>query len=646
MDSKNTGEVPIINEQDDHVLAQVMHNIILATYQLRLYDTENPAFLQSVDTITGFTDMLAGKFGQVTLAITNSKLVMNGRSLSPKKEEKIWEDNFVGLMKKSELVNIVFLPGVTGDEVKLILKGITRKKGLALLKKELLELKTGCLKLNDTGSTAPKAPVSAVETKEPGRPPAEEKARETELPKTQAPVAAAELKIETPLPSPIKKEEVAPAPAAEKQFFEAVKVPEEKPDTAVKQTAVPPLSKLFNTETANEYMKNFERISVLGDKKQIKEMLGNMLASFNSDEKAVHMLAAATIKAAFKYFRDNGNREITRYLSGELKIVLEKENDGPAYRNLASCIADEINQEILEGDYSRAASLLGIFILHEKEDRLDAKFFLDNLLEKENIELLFRDLFSEKQVIRDHAFEILTKMKERLYARFLRHLSSTDNLRTRRILTDIIKHMENNAVPELIDSLDDKMAIFELIRIIEILDAFTDQPTVYIKLEKLLTHFDFKVRKEALIVLSRFGNEKALKLMTKSLSDNNPLIRQEAVRLLGNAEYKGAFPGLKAIAAPKLQFTKEEDEAVQIEATIALGKIKHPEALALLKGILFTHFWLKPKSDRIRGAAIQAISLIGGQESTKLLNKAKRDFSKFVRTAAAAAMTKKISPKS
>ena len=621
-----------ISEQDERILAQIMHNIILATYQLRLYDTENPAFLQSLDTIVGFSDILAAKYGRVTLAFVNNKPAMNGIVLSPKKEEKIWEDNFIGLMKKSDITNISFLPGITLDEVKLILKGITKKKGLVELQKELAVIHSEYLKLNDPGykqakpvgnlpvnKPEPKPPVP--EKKEPPPVLKEEPRQETPVKEEEpkAPVAAPAIKLEPP-PASLEKVPAAPAPEVPEKTMPA---------------------ELINNKTANDLVETFRKLSALGEKKQIKELLGGVLANFNFEDITAHKLAAATIREAFKYFRDSGNREVVRFLSLEIKTILERENDGPAYRDLASCVTDEINQEILEGDYGGAVQLLGVFILHELDGRFDAKTVLDNLLEKENVELLFRDLFSEKEAIRDFAFEILTKMKERLYLRFLRHLSSTDNLRQRRILTDVIKHMNNNAVPELIASLDDKMAIFEMIRVIEVLDTFTEQPTVYIKLETFLSHFDFKVRKESLYVLSRFGNEKALKLMTKSLYDNNPLIRQEAVRLLGNAEYKGAFAGLKAIAAPKLQFSKEEDEAVQIEAVIALGKIKHPEALKLLKGILFTHFWLKPKSDRIRGAAIQAIAMVGGEESKKLILKAKRDFSKFVRQAASGVLARK-----
>jgi len=148
MDYKRIGEDNPINEQDERILAQVMHNIILATYQLRLYDNENAIFLQSLDTVVGFMEMLAGKFGHITLGVAENKLIINGKESNSKKEEKIWADNFIGLMKKSEIRSVDFLPGIFPDEIKIFLKGLAKKKGLQAVQEELAAIKAEHVKLN------------------------------------------------------------------------------------------------------------------------------------------------------------------------------------------------------------------------------------------------------------------------------------------------------------------------------------------------------------------------------------------------------------------------------------------------------------------------------------------------------------------
>ena len=247
-------------------------------------------------------------------------------------------------------------------------------------------------------------------------------------------------------------------------------------------------------------------------------------------------------------------------------------------------------------------------------------------------------MVNEKSEVKDRAFEILVKLKEQLYPQFIRHLTETEHLRKRRILAGFVKSMGDAAIAELANCITDKTPIMNIYRIIEILDVFPGHPLVLQRLDTLTMHFDFKVRKESLLALSRIGSQQALSIINKALTDTNTLIKQEVIRILGNAEYQEAFSGLRRIAAPKYQFTKEEEETLQIEACLALGKIRHPEGLKLLKEILYTSLWQKPKSVRIRGAAAQAIGLIGGEDARKILKKAKKDRNKYVKQAAEAAL--------
>ena len=738
MDYKRIGEDNPINEQDERILAQVMHNIILATYQLRLYDNENAIFLQSLDTVVGFMEMLAGKFGHITLGVAENKLIINGKESNSKKEEKIWADNFIGLMKKSEIRSVDFLPGIFPDEIKIFLKGLAKKKGLQAVQEELAAIKAEHVKLNinlyvtldsqdvvlekgadllasrgenveDILSTIQKAAEEANNSMSlDGKETAKNKIIGRLL---SIDVPSLIKLIEKQMPFEVEKvieESLAGLPfdkikeiteSLVNQYSYLKQQNKENPEKCTEASVThfrdifhrytlwlknqqvmfdlyglvmekgaeelaPPWMKpskedIKNKEDVNEMVKSLVgldpqallsaemsedlnntlgKLAALGETKTIKQLLNKVSTNLASEDKSVRTKAAAVLKNGFDKFKDSGNREITRYLSERLRDVLDTEKDSAIYGNLSECVKEEINQEILEGNYENAVRLVGIFKKHELDNNKDVAAVLAGLIEKENVDLLIEDLVNPKAEVRDRAFEILVKLKEQLYPQFIKHITETENLRKRRILAEFIRSIGDKAVSEFACSITDKSPLLDIYRIIELLDIFPGNPQVLQKLDTLTLHFDFKIRKEAFLALSRIGNEQALAIITKGLSDTNLLIRQEVTRILGNAGYQGAFTGLKNIAAPKYQFTKEEEETLQIEACLALGKINHPEALKLLKEILYTALWQKPKSVRIRGAAAQAIGLIGGEQARKILSKARRDRNKYVKQAAEAAL--------
>ena len=210
------------------------------------------------------------------------------------------------------------------------------------------------------------------------------------------------------------------------------------------------------------------------------------------------------VKSAFNIFHDNGNRELTRFISERLRDILAKEKNGEVYNSLEECLQKEINQNIIEGDYESASKIIGILKQHRSEEKTPSDDFIKDIIEPENVSLLIEDLLSDKQNIKDKAFEILSKLKHQLYPHFIKAIANTEVLRKRYLLIGLIKSQGGKkAINEFLNYIEQKLSIVELTRILEVIDCFGDNSLVIEKLDKLLSHYDFRVRKEVIKVLEK-----------------------------------------------------------------------------------------------------------------------------------------------
>ena len=126
-------------------------------------------------------------------------------------------------------------------------------------------------------------------------------------------------------------------------------------------------------------------------------------------------------------------------------------------------------------------------------------------------------------------------------------------------------------------------------------------------------HPSFRVRKKIIellnqIVLSadKSSTDTAKELLLEALGDESSIIKERALELLGNLQYKPAVPKLIEILA------KEEKEPVLVEVSKALGKIGDPSSVpALLKAVSPKTIFRAGKSKGVRVAALEALIKFG-----------------------------------
>jgi len=730
MEHKRLKEETEIIELDKRIIAQIIHNIILATYQLRLYDNENNIFLQTIDTVVGFMEILTKKYGKVTLGEVEGKLVLNGTLFTPHKEEIAWTNNFVNLMKNNEVKSIDFTPGVNIEGIKVLLKSMSKKRGIKTIISELSSIPSCNIVVNASVYAALDAQDVVLEK---GAQLIEERGEKVEdildtIEKAaQAAVNSTDLAekeksknriigrllsidihslirlIEKQLPLEVEKiieESLAGLPIEkikeitenlvnqyvflkDKQKSGCGNVTEEEisrfKDVFMRYTlwlknqsvmfdlyeivmrkgteellppwfqpkkgkiemgdlslAITELIKkdsisLLDEENIISINNIIVQLGTMGESNLVKQLINKINTNFESKDKSIRVKTANMISKNFNTLFNSGNRELTRFISEKIKDIIDKETDTEVYNKLSGCIREEINQDILEGDYDNASKLIGIFKKHQLENNKLQENILNNLISEENISLLIEDLTNERTNIRDKAFEIVVKLKENFLKHIVKAIANAEDIRKRSLLTNILKRLEEKGALEFTNFINAEISIIELLNMLEVMDSFGNSPVIIQKLNQLAEHYDYRVRKEVIKVITRINTTECRKILLKMIKDKHPVVRLEAVKSVGELKYEEATDVLKEIIRPKLKFIKDEEENLQIESCIALGKLNNENNLSLFKQIIFPLPWTKVKSERIRGSAIQAIGNMKTEEVKKILIKVSKDKNKFIR---------------
>jgi len=155
------------------------------------------------------------------------------------------------------------------------------------------------------------------------------------------------------------------------------------------------------------------------------------------------------------------------------------------------------------------------------------------------------------------------------------------------------------------------------------------------ELAECLAHQDDRVRKAVALALAKIGTASTAEPLRRALRDKSPEVRMQVavgVALAGRRTTGLAMPLVVALQ-------EEEDETVQRELILALGRIGTPDAVqALIKAAQPSGFFFKRKSASQRLAAVEALRLAASAPALGTLEGLSNDGDKQVRAAAQAAV--------
>jgi len=152
-------------------------------------------------------------------------------------------------------------------------------------------------------------------------------------------------------------------------------------------------------------------------------------------------------------------------------------------------------------------------------------------------------------------------------------------------------------------------------------------------LAQQLAHSDERVRKAVALALAKIGNSAAAEPVRRALRDKSPEVRMQAA--LGVSGKKSSALAMPLVVAME----EEEDESVERELILALGRIASPAAVqALIKfaqpgGRLFGR---KPAA--LRASAVEALRVAATPAAIGTLEGLTDDGDKQVRLAAQSAL--------
>jgi HEAT repeat protein len=153
------------------------------------------------------------------------------------------------------------------------------------------------------------------------------------------------------------------------------------------------------------------------------------------------------------------------------------------------------------------------------------------------------------------------------------------------------------------------------------------------ELAQCLAHEDERVRKAVALALAKIGTANTGEPLRRALKDKSPDVRiQVAIGVGGRRSIGLAMPLVVALH-------EEEDETVQRELILALGRIGTPDAVqALIKVAQPSGFLFGRKPAALRIAAVEALRLAATAPAVGTLEGLSNDGDKQVRAAAQAAV--------
>jgi diguanylate cyclase (GGDEF)-like protein len=261
----------------------------------------------------------------------------------------------------------------------------------------------------------------------------------------------------------------------------------------------------------------------------------------------------------------------------------------------------------------------------------------------EDMAVLVKDLESGDPQKITNAVSTLVGGGEAIFEPLLGLVSSTDDLRARRLALYCLNQTRCPTVDRLLVALHRTQDYAEKCRLITALAEFRE-PRLSAELGGFVRFPEATVRRAALRVLEAFHTETAQTFIREAMSDKDEGVQEDAIASLGRLRSKAAVPDLVQLIRRRTIFVFEKQQGAQRQACLALGTIADSSAVQALILALRPHGWWtlhRTKNAEVRAAAAMALSGFEGAEVDRELERASHDANHTVRSAAKVALARR-----
>jgi len=248
-----------------------------------------------------------------------------------------------------------------------------------------------------------------------------------------------------------------------------------------------------------------------------------------------------------------------------------------------------------------------------------------------------------EEAIQEQVSNVWIAMGEKSLPYLLTILKESDDRRLRRSVLALFKRMGKAILPELKREMGVSSNQWFVVRNLVLLLGELGGPEHFDDIVPMTAHQDPRVRKEAAKALANLNPALAEPIIRPMLLDRDIGLRRFAINLIGSMKSLDALPQLTAFLEKRTIAQNEEDELLQVEAVIALGKLGDPSCVPVLIETLKKEGMLSRKRTKpasVRSNVCWVLAQFPNDATKKALREAAKDATPEVRDAARGALMK------
>lgn len=373
--------------------------------------------------------------------------------------------------------------------------------------------------------------------------------------------------------------------------------------------------------------------------KQLIDLIDRFIDNFKSDRPEIRSKALTFYAHSFSKMSEHVKEYLVNHAVPVLLQHIKSNKSVANHVALLDAVYHTVLFNITKKDYETSASLVSALGRESKNftyltDELKQERWktIEKITRDERFAETIKDLQNPDTTIQSSVLIFLSAFEDIMLPTLLEQIKTSDQTGQHEAIATLINQAGPSAITSFVNELKSITDVESLKRLINIL-TIVSPPEINSLLANLLKHRNETVREEALKVIKKLPKDTSLPILVATL-DEIESIALLAASTLTELGYHEATDKIISL------FNKVTDK---VRICHLLGKLADVKAVPFLKNVLFKSGFLgfgRYYSDEIRGAAAWSLGKIKTPEAVAVLEKALKDKSPQVRSAAKLGLTK------
>ncbi len=317
--------------------------------------------------------------------------------------------------------------------------------------------------------------------------------------------------------------------------------------------------------------------------------------------------------------------------------ILRIEDDPGSFGEVLTIFQNVLFMLVENGDLERATRLLSTLndLVQSGGDlpaslREKLEEFLDKILTPDTVEALNQQLNSERPIKPETIQQLFSLLRPSAIPELLGLLGILKKMRVRKMLCEVLAGLGTKNPDAVARGLSHPQ--WFVVRNVVYIIGRMGRPAIE-RLEKVVSHPEPRVRKEAIRALEITGDEKVIPLMSRFLVDPDPNVRLLALRTFGNLGHREVFPVvMKMVSSRDFRLKEAQEKHAVLEVMARTGGREAIPILERLLGAGRWSLWSRESAREVAVGAARALAvLFDVPDAVEALRKAARKGDKSLR---------------